>query len=338
MSTSIGTDVNTMKWLIKREFWEHKGGFFWAPVVVAIVMAVFLAVAIAGTAYVGSQGVVTYNVESIDGGVAQPKTVKVLTPEKIKEVGEQLSVQIAHAYMGISAPLLAVFYLAVVFFCLGALYDERKNRSILFWKSLPISDAATVVSKVVTAIVLAPVLTFCVATILALVVVVVACTTSMLMGFNMFSEVLGAASFYFAPLQIAALLPVYVLWALPSVGLLLMIGALAPSKPFLWAVGTPLVTGVFLAMTNSIFQFGWNLSWYWRDIVGRGFLSVMPGSWFAMNPLDSHFSPTANVVDMAPLFSQSWQQLATANLWIGVVVGSAMIYAAIRVRRWKDEG
>jgi ABC-2 type transport system permease protein len=38
------------------------------------------------------------------------------------------------------------------------------------------------------------------------------------------------------------------------------------------------------------------------------------------------------------LFSSSWRQLTTANLWIGVAAGSAMLYAAIRIRRWKDEG
>ena len=31
--------MNTMKWLLKREFWEHKGGFFWAPVVVSVLLA-----------------------------------------------------------------------------------------------------------------------------------------------------------------------------------------------------------------------------------------------------------------------------------------------------------
>jgi len=29
--------MKTFYWLVKREFWEHKGGFFWAPVISGIV-------------------------------------------------------------------------------------------------------------------------------------------------------------------------------------------------------------------------------------------------------------------------------------------------------------
>src|SRR3546814_13401578 len=51
-----------------------------------------------------------------------------------------------------------VLAFVVFFYCLGALYDERKDRSVLFWKSLPVSDAQTVLSKVGSAVVVAPVL------------------------------------------------------------------------------------------------------------------------------------------------------------------------------------
>ena len=49
-----------------------------------------------------------------------------------------------------------VLGVVVFFFCLGALFDDRKDRSVLFWKSLPISDQATVLSKVAMALVVAP--------------------------------------------------------------------------------------------------------------------------------------------------------------------------------------
>ena len=51
-----------------------------------------------------------------------------------------------------------VLAFVLFFYCLGALYDDRKDRSVLFWKSLPVSDAQTVLSKVASAVLVAPVL------------------------------------------------------------------------------------------------------------------------------------------------------------------------------------
>jgi ABC-2 type transport system permease protein len=64
----------------------------------------------------------------------------------------------------------------------------------------------------------------------------------------------------------------------------------------------------------------------------------VPFSWFVLNPIGSN-SVLTSVPDLkSAQLSASWRQLTTANLWIGVAAGSAMIYAAIRIRRWKDEG
>src|SRR5690606_26540433 len=60
-------------------------------------------------------------------------------------------------FLSSSWPFLVLAFV-VFFYCLGALYDERKDRSVLFWKSLPVSDAQTVLSKVASAVVVAPVL------------------------------------------------------------------------------------------------------------------------------------------------------------------------------------
>jgi len=141
-----------------------------------------------------------------------------------------------------------------------------------------------------------------------------------------------------APLQIAALFPIYVLWALPTVGWLLMVGAWARSKPFLWAVGAPLLAMGLIAWFNKMFSFGWQLEWFWLNIVGRGLLSLAPGSWFVLSGENIAVPGGMQEPQMNSLVTLSWAQLATPNLWIGVAVGAAMIYAAIRLRRWKDEG
>ncbi|UUZ49351.1 hypothetical protein LP420_02935 [Massilia sp. B-10] len=57
-------------------------------------------------------------------------------------------------------------------------------------------------------------------------------------GANLFGLILSNANFYLAPLRLIGLLPVYLVWALPTIGWLMMVSAWARSKVFLWAVGT----------------------------------------------------------------------------------------------------
>jgi ABC-2 type transport system permease protein len=320
--------MNTMKWLLKREFWEHKGGFFWAPLVVSLIMAVFIAGTILFGVIKGSQANMSINGQAVSN----------FTERFSGEAGVAAIHKFASGYMTSAAPLLLVLSFTVFFYCLNALYDERKDRSVLFWKSLPVTDEATVLSKIAMALGLAPMMALFFGTILALLVVIFISLGAAAIGVNIFGGVLSSSALYLAPLQIAASLPVYVLWALPTVGWLLMVGAWARSKPFLWAVGTPLLAVGLIAWFNKMLAFGWNIDWLWKYIVGRGLLSVTPGSWLAYSNEDIEMVSGAKHLEMGNLLAQSWHQLTTPNLWIGVVVGAAMIYAAIRLRRWKDEG
>jgi ABC-2 type transport system permease protein len=137
-----------------------------------------------------------------------------------------------------------------------------------------------------------------------------------------------------APLQVLALLPVYALWALPTVGWLLMVSAWARSKPFLWAVGVPLGGGVLLGWLNRMLHLDWNLHWYWVDVVGRGLVSTVPGTWFVKNLSAGGMPPPTNTTD---LLAQSWAMLAAPQIWLGVLAGAAMVAVAIRLRRWREE-
>ncbi len=322
--------MNTKKfgWLLRREFWEHKGGFFWAPIVVSVIMAIITAGSVAIGVTKGSEANIRIN-----GQVVTKLADQFSGEEKAAAVA-----QFANGYMASAVPLLFVLSFTIFFYCLNALYDERKDRSVLFWKSLPVTDGATVLSKIAMALGLAPLMALLFGTILALLIVVFISLGAAAMGVNIFGGVLSSAALYLAPLQIAAMLPIYALWALPTVGWLLMVGAWARSKPLLWAVGTPLLAVGLIAWFNKMLAFGWDIDWLWKYIVGRGLLSVTPGSWLAYSPEDLEMVGRMKQVALGPLLAQTWQQVTTPNLWIGAVVGAAMIYAAIRLRRWKDEG
>jgi ABC-2 type transport system permease protein len=320
--------MNTMKWLLKREFWEHKGGFFWAPLVVSSIMAVITAGTILFGVMKGNQTNMSINGQAVSN----------FTERFSGEAGVAAVHKFTSGYMTSAAPLLLVLSFTVFFYCLNALYDERKDRSVLFWKSLPVTDGATVLSKIAMALGLAPLIALLFGTILALLIVVFISLGAAAMGVHIFGGVLSSAALYLAPLQIAAMLPIYALWALPTVGWLLMVGAWARSKPLLWAVGTPLLAVGLIAWFNKMLAFGWDIDWLWKYIVGRGLLSITPGSWLAYSNADIEMVSGGKHLEMSTLLAQSWQQLTTPNLWIGVVAGSVMIYAAIRLRRWKDEG
>jgi ABC-2 type transport system permease protein len=331
--------MNTMKWLVKREFWEHKGGFFWAPIVVAGIMLFFLAATVVSGVVMGhSHG---FNID----GDSLTVMSHAMTPSERNDFAQGL----ATSYMGLAAPIYLVLTVVVFFFGLGALFDDLKDRSVLFWKSLPISDHATVLSKVAMALVIAPLVTIAVGTVATLAMLVVICLGAAALGVNVVGGVLSNAGLYLSPFEVVGMLPVYALWALPTIGWLMMVSAWARTKPFLWAIGIPVLAGTLLTWLNAIFSLDWNVRWFWHYIVGRGLGGTAPGIWFVYHPdvngvgesvIDG---PNGMVIhrhadDMGTLMMQSWNMFTTADMWIGVVLGAAMIYVAIRLRRWRDEG
>jgi ABC-2 type transport system permease protein len=327
--------MKTMKWLLHREFWEHKGSMLWAPLVVAAIMLV----STAGSYLFGSKSQhfnMMINGEHMSGQVV----IKGLPPEVANSV-----VSVATSgYLFVSAPIFLMLSVVVFWYCLGALYDERRDRSILFWKSLPISDEASVLSKVITALCVAPVITMIVATAMSLVFLLLACTVLAFHGVNLFGPVLSSPSLYFSPVAMVSLLPVYVVWALPTIGWLLLVSSWARSKVFLWAVGAPLVA-LLIIRWISILMYGIEpeagpLFPMARDIVAQGLAGVIPGIWFSFKGIDPSTLtiPVLHGINLSSVVTQSYATLASVDAWVGAVVGAAMIFAAIRIRRWRDEG
>ena len=320
--------MNTFKWLLKREFWEHKGAFFWTPVVLGALMTIFITVSLV-IAVLGLGNGMRIN------GVEVSNLANVVTPLQKSEFASRF----VFGYAGLSMPIFIGLGFCIFFFCLGSLFDERKDRSVLFWKSLPLSDSATVLSKVAMAIGIAPGIAMVVATITAILAGLLICLAAAAAGVNIFGEVLSNPATYLAPFQLVAMLPIYALWALPTIGWLLMVSAWARTKPFLWAIGVPVLTGTLISWANGMFRFEWNIGWFWTNIVGRLLGSVLPGSWLlprahSLPRENSHGAMTA----LSDVLTQSWQLLAGANIWIGVALGAAMIYMAIRLRGLRDEG
>ena len=312
--------MNTMKWLIKRELWENKGMLFWAPVVMAAVLvAITLAAMVVGHN-------MDYNGEHIG--------MVIIAGKPLQAMGDG----IAKSYLAAGLPVLFMLGFLVFFYCLGALHDERRDRSLLFWKSLPVSDNTTVLSKALTALVVAPLIVFIVVIVVSLLILAMSCVGLLAHGTNAFGVILSQRDFYVSPLRLLGLLPVYLLWALPSVGWLLLVSSWARSKVFLWAVGVPLAIGLLILWSQRALGLDIDGSWFLSTITTRALLGAAPGAWFLFEKVSlAALTAGAEHIDGGTIFSASWTTLGSVSLWVGVAAGVAMIAAATWLRRWREE-
>ncbi|MYM37991.1 hypothetical protein [Duganella qianjiadongensis] len=316
--------MNTMKWLIKREMWEHKGMLLWTPVVVASLVAILAITSI----FLGKNASFAEAQQAFSIG-----TITIEGKARMAMVDA-----IAHSYIMAAAPVLALLSLLVFFYCLGALHDERRDRSLLFWKSLPVSDAATVASKAILALAIAPLITMAVALVLALVILMAGSVLLLIHGTNLFGGLLLNPNLYLSPLRLLSLLPVYIIWALPTVGWLLMVSSMARSKVFLWAVGTPVIASLLLMWADRILQLGLDGGWFTSHITNRILLGVVPGSWmgFEMDNVMQHVR-TEHLAPFESIYYASWHTLTSPSAWIGAAAGLAMLAIAVRMRQRREE-
>lgn len=320
--------MKTLPWLFRREFWENKGGFFWAPIVAGGLFVVlnFMVLAVASAAAERS---------NIQIGLMKFDTALAKAPEQVKAIA---ATGIDVTILMIAAMVAVVTAVVVFFYSLGALYDDRRDRSVLFWKSLPISDRDTVLSKAVSALLLAPSIGMVAGILTGIATVLVVSTFMAFHGQNFFGIVFFEAHPFRMTLLALATVPVSALWALPTVGWLMLCSAWARSKPFLWAVGIPVGLGIVVSWFDLMKSLNTPDSWFWKHVVARALLGVMPASWMSEAQFEAledveEASDIANVISFGTVF----EVLGQIELWVGAAIGLAMLFAATRLRRWRDE-
>jgi len=234
-----------------------------------------------------------------------------------------------------------VLGVAIFFYCLGALYDDRRDRSVLFWKSLPVSDLETVLSKVVSATLVAP--------LLAIMVYVGVVMVNLLM-FSVFVLIHGGSTGLLwqmaapASLGLAQLvaLPGYALSILPVVGWLLLCSAWARRKPLLWALAVPVCVG-FLIGWLRLTQVMSVPDVFWMEVVLRplGQLFGLLETWLYLPAPVLGEMATQDMLGTRPLGQPGaifWDVMTRPRLWIGAGIAALMIAGAVALRRWREEG
>ncbi|GGK04938.1 hypothetical protein [Luteimonas terricola] len=325
--------------LLRREYWEHRGGFFWAPLIAGaislLLTVVFFVIAMVGMRNADGDAKFylddgsTMSINGLDLGV--------LAAQLDAEDKAQLATGIDMTMLLSSAWPFIVMVFVMFFYCLGALYDERKDRSVLFWKSLPVSDGETVLSKIVAATVAIPLLATLIAIATMLVFLVLLSAVVMYHGGNPLELIWGPGHALTIALSLLAAIPVYAIWALPTVGWLMLCSAWARSVPFLWAVLVPLLSGVFVTMFSVMRLFNLDADWFWSNIVARMLLGVVPLTPYDLARMDGAQLESAGLVHLIEPAAVYGNLLQPAT-WIGAAAGVAMLLVAIRLRRWRDEG
>jgi ABC-2 type transport system permease protein len=300
--------MNRFVWLIRREIWEHKAIWI-AP---SVVIACLVLLVITGNVHLGPIG-------TMDGGAALGK----FTPD----VQQKL---LLIAYAGLALVVDMVMGIIAFFYALDSLYADRRDRSVLFWKSLPLSDSETVLSKFAVATVVIPLVSLLGA--LAAQFVVAAGGSAKLAMSGMSAGIMWQPEAILGGMTVALLWCVTaILWYAPVIAYLMLASAWAPKGPFLWAVLPPVA---ILLLERMVLY-----SQYVSDfIAGRLFgLYKLLGRRDDGGISDAAGASEVTKLSNIDLVGSLREFYSAPDLWLGVVAAGLLLAAAMWVRRYRDE-
>jgi ABC-2 type transport system permease protein len=210
--------------------------------------------------------------------------------------------------------IMAVTFIVALFYCLDALYGERRDRSILFWKSLPVSDTATVLSKASIPIVVVPLFAFALTVATQLVMFALSSPVIQWSGVDAGTLRSQLSLFHQWHILFVHLVTGHGLWYAPIYAYLLLISAWARRAPFLWATLPLLVVG-------GAERIAFNTS----------YLVAFLGTRLDGGPPVYGVHVGRSMEAMTPF---TFTQLVSSPLlWIGLLVAAAFLAGAIQLRR-----
>ena len=292
--------MSNFLWLMRREVWEHKA--IWvAP---AIVIGCLVLLVLTGNVPLGPLG--EHRDVAVFGEVSRDVQMKLL----------------AIVYAGLALVVFMVMGIVAFFYAIDSLYADRRDRSVLFWKSLPLSDVETVLSKFAVAIVVIPLVALAASAVAQLVIAAggsARLSMSGLPGGLMWEPQALIGGFMVAFLWCVTAM----LWYSPIVAYLMLASAWAPRGPFLWAVLPPVALWVLERVVVGSEHVG-------DFITDRLFgLYRLLGARGDVNDL----SEIGNV----DLVGSLREFYASPELWLGFAAAFLLLAGAVWVRRYRDE-
>jgi ABC-2 type transport system permease protein len=277
---AVITATRRMYWSVRRELWEHRSIYI-APLGAA---AVFL--------------------------------LAFLTGLTISPAHRREPLDIPYEFA--AALIMGTGFIVGIFYALDALYGERRDGSILFWKSLPVSDLTTVLSKFAIPLVILPLLTFAIALVTQFVMLLL--SSAVLASSGPTVGTLGArmSFFHMSLMLLYHILTVHGLWYAPLYGWLLLVSAWAPRAPFIWAFLPPFV---IWGVEKIVFRTS-----YFLDMLQYRLAGPAPSSTTARS---------GNMMEMISALTPV-QFFGTPGLWVGLAVAAIFLAAAVRLRRRRE--
>ena len=300
--------MNRFIWLIRREIWEHKAIWI-AP---SVVIACLVLLVITGNVHLGPIG-------TMDGNT----TFGAFPPD----VQQRL---LLIAYAGLALVIDMVMGIIAFFYALDSLYSDRRDRSVLFWKSLPLSDAETVLSKFAVAAVVIPLVSLLGAFVAQF--VVAAGGSAKLAMSGMSAAIMWQPEAIFGGMMIAFLWCVTaILWYAPVIAYLMLASAWAPKGPFLWAVLPP----VAILLLERVVLYSQHVGDF---IAGRLFgLYKLLGRREDGGVSDVEGASEVTKLSNIDLVGSLKEFYSSPDLWLGVLAAGFLLAAAMWVRRYRDE-
>jgi ABC-2 type transport system permease protein len=275
-------------WSLRRELWEYRS-IYVAPLAGAGVVMLAFGFVLA----------------------ALPHTMRKLSSLDPAQQHKAL----AHPYDIAAALIMGAAFIVSLFYSLDALYGERRDRSILFWKSLPVSDLTTVLAKATVPLVVLPLLSFAIAFVIESLMILLSSLVLLAGGLSV-ATLWTQVQLYPTLLGLLYhLVTVHMLWYAPLYAWLLLVSAWSRRAPFLWAVLPPLAVGFFekIAFHSSHFA---DLLLY---RVGGG-----------SDDMQGNF-------DMHPgMHGGLGSFLSSPGLWFGLIAAAIFLAAAARLRRYRE--
>jgi ABC-2 type transport system permease protein len=310
-SMARGGLQQTLVTLVRREFWEHR--YLWiAPLATAALLVVCALFAHGHIQLDGS-----------DVGDQPFSARQALAVSTIAQGVVFVALNLVMAVMG-------------SFYLVDCLYAERRDRSIYFWKSLPVSDGLTVASKLLVAMVVVPLGVWVLAAVTHVALSVVFAAHSALGRLPTHLVAWNTLTWLRVEFLLLVGLILGVLWNAPITGYFLLVSVLARRNAIMWATIIPLLALLLERIvlgTHYLYTFiAYRMNGIWDILANHGDLNFITGQAADGN---THF----NVPPIDALLGELHFRAAflAPDLWLGLIAAAALVYGATRIRRYRDD-
>jgi len=284
------TPARRFYWSVRREFWEYRF-IYWAPILMGAVFLLGFMISL------------------------------VRLPHQMREVSQfgwlRYRAAIATHYDFVAGLMMLTSIMISVFYCSDALHGERSDRSILFWKSLPVSDWTTVLAKASIPFVIVPLIACIVAIGAQCLMLPMASGVLLANGFSVaryWSELSVPQMWW---LLVYHIFTAHAIWPAPVYAYLLLVSGWARRGVLLWAALPVVAIG---GLEFVLFRTSHFMMLVASRLIGSAPAAANGPEIFPTNPM-THIVPVHFIL--------------SPGFWIGLVVTVAFLAGAVRLRRYR---